>query len=83
VGSRKCRSFNAPNRVVKVRPRVGVGVAEGAAVIMTGQTSEVEEFSGLTKRLSVFSKRFFWVLMPVFSVHRHRRLVSLLVAYKM
>jgi hypothetical protein len=67
----KRRSLNAPNRVVKVRPRVGVGVAEGAAVIMTGQPSEVVEFLGFTKRLSVFSKHFFWDLMTVFSVYRH------------
>jgi hypothetical protein len=43
-------------------------VVEGAAVIMTGQPSEVEAFLGTTKRLSVFSKRFFWVLMLVSSV---------------
>jgi hypothetical protein len=45
--------------VVKVRPRVGVGVVEGAAVIMTGQPSEVEAFSGSTKRLSVFFEALF------------------------
>jgi hypothetical protein len=57
-----------PYRVIEVRPCVEVGVVEEAAVIMTGQPSEVKAFSGITKRLSVFSKRFFWVLMPVSSV---------------
>jgi hypothetical protein len=56
--------------VTEVRPRVEVGVVEGAAVIMIGQPSEVEAFSGITKRLSVFLKRFFWVLMLVSLVYR-------------
>jgi hypothetical protein len=64
--------------VIEVRPRVEVGVVEGAAVIMIGQPSEVEAFLGIMKRLSVFSKHFFWVLMPVSSVS----LVFLPVAYK-
>jgi hypothetical protein len=32
---------------------------------MTGQPSEIEAFSRIMKRLSVFSERLFWVLMPV------------------
>jgi hypothetical protein len=47
--------------VIDVQPRVEVGVVEGAAVIMTGQPSEVKAFSGIMKR-------FFWVLIPVSSV---------------
>jgi hypothetical protein len=57
-----------PNQVVEVRTRVEVRVVERAAVIMTGQPSEIEAFLGITKRLLVFSERFFWVLMPVSSV---------------
>jgi hypothetical protein len=47
--------------VTDVWPRVEVGVVDGAAVIMTGQPSEVEVFSEI-------AKRFFWVLTPVSSV---------------
>jgi hypothetical protein len=47
--------------VTDVRPHVEVGVVEGAAVIMTGQPSEVEAFSGI-------AKCFFWVLILVSSV---------------
>jgi hypothetical protein len=45
--------------VTDVRPRVEVGTVEGAAVIMTGQPSEVQAFSGTTKRLSVFFEALF------------------------
>jgi hypothetical protein len=53
------RSFNAPYRVIEVRPRVEVGMVEGTAVIMTGQPSEVGAFLRITKRLSVLFEAFF------------------------
>jgi hypothetical protein len=55
----RCWSFNAPYRVIEVRPRVKVGMVEGTAVIMTGQPSEVGAFSRITKRLSVLFEAFF------------------------
>jgi hypothetical protein len=61
AGPRRRRSFNAPNQVVEARPRVEVGVVERAAVIMTGQPSKVEAFSGISKRLSMFSECFFFL----------------------